>query len=363
MAHTPPKIQQVQDELVRAFRENRWKAGDKLPTDAELAAQFDCGLGTIGRALALLAHDGWVERKTRVGTRVLRTGAEMVGVQLDAVAFVYPSTQHEGIWKMAKGFQDAARAAGRRVVMLSTGTDYQKEAEYIGRLSEFDVRGAMTCPNISSPEEQVQFSQLLVHSKFPVVLGGTHLPGLGCSAVSVDGFHVGYTMTRHLLAQGLRRIGFFAHLAWIGFTHDSYRGYCWALEEAGITERTEWSTLEPSTVLDFDNPVRESIGLGRNFLARSAPLQAVVAASDFLALGLMEAAQERGLRVPEDLKITGADDFLLGLQSPIPLTTYHVPYEEIGQRSFALLHKRVLNHNTPARLESVRGHIVTRASA
>lgn len=363
MAQTLSKIAAIQKELLHALRHNRWKVGDKLPADLELAQQFDCGLGTIGRALALLAHDGWVERKTRVGTRVLRTGAEQAGVQMDALAFVYPSTQHEGIWKMAKGFQDAAKQAGRRVVMLSTGSDYAKEAEYIARLSEFDVRGAITCPNITSPEEQVQFSQLLVQSKFPVVLSGTNFPGLGCSAATIDRFHVGYTMTRHLLAQGLRRIGYFSNLSWVGSLHDTYQGYCWALDEAGIRERTEWSTLEPSVVIDFDEPVRESIGMGRNFLARYSDLEGVVAASDYLALGLMAAAQERGLRVPEDLKITGADDFMLGLQAKVPLTTYRVPYEDVGRRCFVLLQQRVLQPELPVQVETLRGEIVVRASA
>lgn len=363
MAQTLSKIAAIQKELLHALRHNRWKVGDKLPADLELARQFDCGLGTIGRALALLAHDGWVERKTRVGTRVLRTGAEQAGVQMDALAFVYPSTQHEGIWKMAKGFQDAAKQAGRRVVMLSTGSDYAKEAEYIARLSEFDVRGAITCPNITSPEEQVQFSQLLVQSKFPVVLGGTNFPGLGCSAATIDRFHVGYTMTRHLLAQGLRRIGYFSNLSWVGALHDMYQGYCWALDEAGIRERTEWSALEPSVVIDFDEPVRESIGMGRNFLSRYSNLEGVVAGSDYLALGLMAAAQERGVRVPEDLKITGSDDFVLGLQAAVPLTTYRVPYVDVGRRCFALLQERVLRPESPVQVETLRGEIIVRTSA
>ena len=116
-------------------------------------------------------------------------------------------------------------------------------------------------------------------------------------------------------------------------------------------------------VVDFDDPVRESIGLGRNFLTQYPALEGVIAASDYLALGLIAAAQERGLRVPTDLKITGVDDFVLGLQASVPLTTYHIPYEEVGRRCFAFLQERVQQPDAPTRLETVRGEIVVRASA
>src|SRR5690606_18859873 len=140
------------------------------------------------------------------------------------------------IWRTVKGFQDAARDAKRRVVMLTTGLDYEKETDYLFKLSEFDVRGTVIYPIVPTPQDLARFSKLLVATKFPVVLAEVNLPGLGCSSVGVDGFHAGYTMTRHLIGRGAKAIGFFSNFAWAPFMRDRYRGYRWALEEAGLAE-------------------------------------------------------------------------------------------------------------------------------
>lgn len=357
-----PKIQRVREKLLLQLRGNRWKPGARLPSNEALARQFRCSVGTVGRALTILAHDGWIERKTRVGTRVIRTGSMLASETANAFAFVHTSTQHEGVWKMAKGFQDAAERAGARVVMLSTGTDYQKELEYLRRLSEFDVRGVMACPRISTPQELVQFGQLMTQLRLPAVLGGMHVPGLGCSAVSIDAFHVGYTMTRYLLDRGCRRIGFFSDRSW-AMTYEKYRGYCWALEEAGLREPTSWDEFRPSVRLDFDNPIQESLEMARDYLTRHRNCEAVVTGGDFRALGLIAAAQEAGLRVPKDLKVTGVDDFALGQNATVPLTTYRVPYEEIGRRGFVRLQQSLSESAPQERLELVRGEVISRASA
>ena len=86
-----------------------------------LSGPSGVGKGTVSKALAVLVHEGFVERKARAGTTVTYGKEGSKPGQLDAFAFIYPSEQHEGIWRTVKGFQDAARDAGRRVVMLTTG--------------------------------------------------------------------------------------------------------------------------------------------------------------------------------------------------------------------------------------------------
>jgi len=135
MIHAPKKVTAVYSCLREEILSGKWAFGVKLPKESEIATRFDCSLGTVSKALGLLVHEGFVERRARAGTTVTY-GAEVPDEsQFDSVAFIYPSEQHEGIWRTVKGFQDAARETGRRVMMLTTGLDYQKEAEYIARLS------------------------------------------------------------------------------------------------------------------------------------------------------------------------------------------------------------------------------------
>jgi DNA-binding LacI/PurR family transcriptional regulator len=314
--------------------------------------------------LALLVHEGFVERKARAGTTVTYGATEPALTQLDAFAFIYPSEQHEGIWRTVKGFQDAAREAGRRVVMLTTGLDYQKETEFLSRLSEFDVRGAVVYPIIPTPQDQVQFSQLLVESKFPIVLAEVNLPGLGCPSVVIDGFHAGYTMTKHMIGRGAKQIGFFSNFAWAPFMRDRYQGYRWALEEAGIGEPAGGVFLDSSMNPDFQDPLAEPTALAGKFFDTAGKLDAVVCADDFLALGCITAAQKRGWRVPDDLLVSGVDDYsTLAASHGVPLTTYRIPFEEMGAKSFELL-DRVLSQKIAVPEErQLRGEIVIRQSA
>ena len=126
-AHISKKVGQIHQALKALVVERAWQPDEKLPTETELARRFDCSISTVSKAMALLAHEGLVERKARAGTRVLPVAGrgagagDADGVELDALAFIYPSAQHEGIWRTVQGFQGAAHAQDRRVVMLTTG--------------------------------------------------------------------------------------------------------------------------------------------------------------------------------------------------------------------------------------------------
>lgn len=367
MTVKPPKKQDAVYAALRAeILNGSWPVGQNVPREVELAQRFGCSPGTVNKAIALLVHEGLVVRNRRSGTRVINNALDSQPARnsLDAFAFIYPSENHEGIRRTINGFQDAAREAGRRTVMLTTGLDYQKEAEFIGRMSEFDVRGAVVYPIIPTPEDQVHFSKLLLESKFPIVLTELSFPGLGCSCVMLDGFHAGYTMTKHMLARGAKAIGFFSNFAWAPFMRDRYMGYRWALQEAGVSEPPSGVYLDPAMHANLNDPLAEPVIMAKAYLSKCSSLDAVVCAGDFLAAGCIIAARMIGLSVPDDLLVSGIDN-QVGISEAcgVPLTTYHVPYEELGALSFQLI-TDVLSGALPfAEERRLAGRIIVRESA
>jgi len=283
-------------------------------------------------------------------------------IQLDACAFIYPNEEHEGIRRIVHGFQDAARAAKRRTVTLTTGTDFHKEAEIIGRLGEFDVKGAVVYPVLPEVEDRLFFAQMLHKCPFPVVLTHVTLPDLVCPAVIVDGVDAGYTMTQRLLSQGLKRIGFLANYAWVSTQRDRYQGYRRALSEAGIVEKADWVVREPSMQPDFEDPIRGFHPWVRRFLESRRDLEGVVCGNDFLALACVDVARELGRRVPEDLKVVGMDDFTMSGQSVPALTTYRIPFEEIGRQAFEMLERLVRGEKLATTEVQIRGNLTVRQS-
>lgn len=364
---TTSKLESIYSELLNNLLSGKWQVGENIPIESELARKFDCSLGTVSKAVALLVHEGYVERRTRSGTRVLKNTIAPENnasiIKLDAYAFIYPSDQHEGLRRTVHGFQDRAKEMHRRLLSLTTGDNYQEEIEIIGRLSEFDVRGAAIHPVILTAQDRMRFTQLLVSSKLPIVLVGVNLPGINCSAVITDDFDGAYTMTKHLLDQGLTRVGFIADHSVDMSMRDRYQGYRRALCDAGIKENPEWVLREPSMLPNFEDPLAKPTEMGLHYLKRAKGVEGVVCVHDFLGVGLIRAARQMGLRVPEDLKVTGMDDYEISHTGDISLTTYRVPSEVMGREAFDLLDTLVNGTPDDATERLVKGELVVRNSS
>jgi DNA-binding LacI/PurR family transcriptional regulator len=132
----------------------------------------------------------------------------------------------------------------------------------------------------------------------------------------------------HLLALGHRR---FALLATSAVHLDRLAGYREALEAAGI----EWAAV-PRHELSDDLPERGLEGARRALAADPRPT-ALVAATDQLALGALQAAREAGLRVPDDVSVVGFDDVPAAAWSRPALTTVRRPLFEKGEVAGRLL--------------------------
>jgi len=364
---SPAKSDAIYSTLCRRIRDGVWTQGDNITPEVELAKQLGCSRSTLSKAINRLAYEGVVERRTRAGTRLLRNSPSRdggKGVALDAFAFIYPSHQHDGVRGIIQGFQEAAHAVGRRVVMLSAGNDFEREAEFIRRLAEFDVRGAVIYPVCSDVRQQIELTRSLAKVDMPLVFTELNLPGLGMPAVVVDGFDAGFTMTRHMIGRGAKRIGFFSNYAWASFMRDRYLGYRRALQEAGLAEPTGGVLLEQAMDPDFDDPVGKTLDLATTYLRHAGELDAVVCADDFLALACIKAAESLKLRCPQKLKISGIDGYTpLAERLGVDLTTYSIPFPEMGKKAFELLSAAVGGSSSSAWEHFISGSIRVGKSA
>lgn len=366
-SQSSPTADNIYGVLAGRIRSGDIAVGDSLPTEIELASEFGCSRYLIAQALNRLSGEGVVERRKRAGTRVIRSSPEFKGrspVELDAIAFIYPSELHEGMRRILQGFQEAAHEAKRRVVMMSTGMDHKKEAEIIGRLAEFDVKGVVAYPVLPQMEDRLHFGRMLHSCDFPVVLVDTNFPGFCENSVVHDGFHAGWTMTNHLLSQGLKRIGFLSNYAWTAVIRDTYLGYRQAMEAAKTEILPKCVLLDDSIEPVYDDPLSVGDAFVKKYLqgALKEKIEAVVCGDDFLALVCLKAAQELGISVPDQLKVVGIADYAISDESNPPLTTYQTPFEEIGRQSFDLLSCLLKGEVPVERNIQVRGNLVVRQS-
>jgi LacI family transcriptional regulator len=111
---------------------------------------------------------------------------------------------------------------------------------------------------------------------------------------------------------------------------DRYQGYCEALAEAGIA-------LDPELVVQGDFYVTGGAACARQLFALAERPTAIFAANDDMASGVLDAAEEAGIRVPDDLALVGFDDAAPAAFMRPPLTTVKQPFFEMGQRAARLL--------------------------
>ncbi|HKG24586.1 MAG TPA: LacI family DNA-binding transcriptional regulator [Thermomicrobiales bacterium] len=155
-------------------------------------------------------------------------------------------------------------------------------------------------------------------------------PRFGLTGVTYDDAGGASLATHHLFAKGHRRIAHLQGDVRYATALARLTGYKQALHECGlpIDERlirvADWSMSEAAAALD-------------DLLQLDDPPTAVFAASDDMALGVLERLRALGRRVPEDFAIVGFDGIPLTQDVTPPLTTIRVPFNEIGRRAAELL--------------------------
>ncbi len=132
-------------------------------------------------------------------------------------------------------------------------------------------------------------------------------------------------MTEHLLLQGHRRIAFLGHASerYPEF-FDRYRGYVAALQQAGIV-------VEPAIQVDSISNEQDGYNAMMQLLANEQTCDAVFAASDLIAIGAMNAIQEKGMTIPDQIAVVGFDNIPMANFVSPALTTVLQDTKQAGE--------------------------------
>lgn len=276
----------------------------------------------VQRAVELL---GYV---ANTAARRLRGGATRI------LGMVVPELVSPYFAELARAAADVSGNRGYDLGLFTTSRDPQRERERIQSLLGGMADGLL----LVVPAGSKEFLATLEQSPFPIVLinyfgSPTHLP-----VVRGENYEGVVALLHHLLSLGHRRIGFIGGAEHSGQAKERFRAYREVMRAAGLWDE---HLIQPG---DFTR--RKGLEGARELLKLRPPPTAIFAGSDLMALGAMEAAQECGLQVPEDLSIAGFDDSPLASMVPPGLTTVAHPIGNIAEASVKLL------------LEAIEGKLV-----
>lgn len=241
------------------------------------------------------------------------------------IGAVLPSIRNSSFYRYVAGLRQAATAEGHELITMIAETP-EEEFSAVQTLLGLRVAGIALVAGPHAPE----LRQLLELSGTAVVesWGGDKAIGRG---VSYDVGAASRALTRHLIAQGRRRIGF-VQVSGGG-------GHRYTMRLPAFRQEMFAAGLSDSLVLT----VRAADGFGsgaqilNEFLALEPKLDAILCPTDVVAAGAVFECQRRGLEVPGDIAVAGWGDYDIGRQLSPSLTTIAPFSDEIGQGAVSIL--------------------------
>jgi LacI family transcriptional regulator len=250
------------------------------------------------------------------------------------------------------GIADALEDANTRLLLLPARRDRAREARLGDRLKPGSADGAILVMPLESSDELIE----LQSERLPITIIDPRAPldeGIPCVAAANAAGAI--AATEHLLDLGHRSIAAITGPAGWASTEERRQGYHAALAQAGISP-------DPGLTEAGDWQVESGHAAAAHLLERQAPPTAIFAFNDEMAIGTIQAARERGLRVPDDLSVVGFDDVERPLLMTPQLTTVRQPLGEMGRMAVSLLFRLLDNQRIDALRVVLATHLVTRES-
>ncbi|MCF8483291.1 MAG: LacI family transcriptional regulator [Rhodospirillum sp.] len=243
---------------------------------------------------------------------------------------------------VARGVEDAAYAAGMRVILCNTDENPDRESMYLRLMQEERVTGLILAPTLGMG--RLTFD-------FPVVLIDRADPASGHDSVVIDNHRACTELVTHCHDQGYRRIGgLFGNTSATG--RQRAEAYRVCMDSLGLTPDVRFvaptATMAESVVTDW--------------LTGPNPPDAIVNSNGRLLMGSARAIRRLGVSMPDDLGLLGFDnDEWTELVDP-GVTVYEQPVREIGRTAMALISERLKDSGTTTRQVVLSGRCLIRGS-
>jgi LacI family transcriptional regulator len=327
------------------------------PTLAEIADAAGVSVATVSKVLNDRA-DVSLETRRRV-QKHLRDSYYRPGGwdsvrprgQGRSIEVVVPELQNPYIIGVLAGVTSSAAAEGFEVVigrLLSSDASVDNPQA----LLRSEHAGAI----FITADAASRSLKALDEAGFPVVVvDPLRVNDSKCISIGATNFTGGVTAAEHLLSLGHRRIGHAGGPHSVDCSHARLAGYSSALRKAGI-ELDESLVTHGAFTYDAG---RQAAG---DLLDRADRPTAIFAASDEIALGVMEEARRRAIRIPQDLSVVGFDDTFLASRSVPPLTTVAQPLLEMGRVATRSLAQMITNDVIGTRHIELATRLVVRDS-
>ncbi|MFC0678746.1 LacI family DNA-binding transcriptional regulator [Lysobacter korlensis] len=303
------------------------------PTMADVATRAGVALGTVSNVLnapekVAEATRARVQRAIdELGFVPNRAARVLAAGTSTTIGFVIVDLANSFFLDMARGAEREAERQGMNVLIGDSDLRIEKQRTYLRLFDEERAAGVLVAPH---PDTDEDVDRARARGRRIVVVNG-HSGLAGCS-VDADNELGGYLAARHLIETGRRRLLFVGSRTGVPALEDRARGARRAVAETN-----------GAVVLSLRETSRVRAEHGREVGRELATVSAgrrpdgIVAASDLLAVGIIEVLLASGVSVPAEVGVVGYDDNRAAWDSALPISTVAQPGTEMGIAATRLL--------------------------
>lgn len=361
---------QLHNQLRRLIVSERWRYGERIPTETQLSKHLDISRTTVRIALQRIEVEGLIKRTAGRGTFVVYQPQDHVASR--SIGYVTRSFHNEIHSILLSSAETELRSAGYQVI-FSNARGNAEETRTLQQLLDDNVAGLMIWANANPTAATKSLLREYQRREIPVVFVDRPIPGVEADYVASDNFGGAYNIVKHLIELGHRQIAFLMpNISNLQPIDDRHRGYLAALQEHGLLAYLPWKINSPNRHEFFETDIYDLVGedsklivdqVVRHMNAVDPTPTAVVCINDILAIVTISALQKIGYAVPDDVSVVGFDDISMASHISVPLTTVSQNAFELGKVASQVVIERLRGRLTPSRCHRVPTQLRIRRSA
>lgn len=324
----------------------------KRATIRDVARLAEVSVASASRAMnGHISVTDATREKVLHAARMLRfvphSGARSLSTQrTGTVGLVLPDLYGEFFSELIRGVDIAARERGLHLLVSNSHGDSEEAV-----LAMRSMRGRVDGLLVMSPHVDGAALADNIDAELPIVLVNSDAAGSRFPAFRVDNFGGARAVTQHLMQIGRRRI---AHVAGPASNYEARQrrlGY-----EAAI------AGAQAPIIVEGDFTEEAGSRAANGLVTGSIIPDAIFAANDMMAVGVLLAMRAAGLRAPADIAVAGFDDIPLARLIDPPLTTARIRIAEIGRCALERLARSIGGEGAEATLETALPELIVRGS-
>lgn len=327
-------------------------------TIKDIARYLGLSVSTVSRALRGM-HD--VNPETRVAVEELAAqlnyqpnliARNQVKKQTFNLGVIIPSFTIYFYSQAISGIQEAALAAGYKVMICQTNESYEAEVNNLETLISSRIDGLL----ISLSKETNQYDHLLkLKTKgLPVVLFN-RVCDLEFSKVVVDDYKGAYKLTKHLLAIGCKRIAHISGPKQLLISQNRLRGYLDALNSENIK-------IDEDLIIECDFTTESGKECTKHLLQFGKKPDGIFAVCDSAAFGVIDELKENNIKIPDDIAVGGFTNEPFSKLIDPKLTTVAQPIFDIGRNAAKMVIEHIENYKTANQTKILDTELIIRES-